>query len=108
MAGHERDGERERGFAAQNRAALSPEIVSMAHNAALAGTPYAPIHQHSLGAPPGASGNFRLPESQIALSLPRDLTRPPSVFAPPSPFSKNVQCVRETEILVEQQPPQGS
>jgi len=29
------------------------------------------------------------------------------VFAPPSPFFKNVQCVSETEILVEQQPPQG-
>ena len=29
------------------------------------------------------------------------------VFAPPSPFFKNVLCVRETEILVEQQPPQG-
>jgi len=29
------------------------------------------------------------------------------VFAPPSPFFKNVQCVRETEIPVEQQPPQG-
>ena len=29
------------------------------------------------------------------------------MFAPPSPFFKNVQCVRETEILVEQQPPQG-
>jgi len=29
------------------------------------------------------------------------------VFAPPSPFFKNVKCVRETEIPVEQQPPQG-
>ena len=29
------------------------------------------------------------------------------VFAPPSPFFKNVECVGETEILVEQQPPQG-
>ena len=29
------------------------------------------------------------------------------VFAPPSPLCKNVSCVRETEILVEQQPPQG-
>ena len=29
------------------------------------------------------------------------------VFAPPSPFYKNVKCVRETEILVEQQTPQG-
>jgi len=29
------------------------------------------------------------------------------VFAPPSPFFMNVQCVGETEILVEQQPPQG-
>ena len=29
------------------------------------------------------------------------------MFAPPSPFFKNVKCVRETEILVEQQPPQG-
>ena len=29
------------------------------------------------------------------------------VFAPPSPFFKNVQCVRETEIQIEQQPPQG-
>ena len=28
-------------------------------------------------------------------------------FAPPSPFFKNVLCVRETEILAEQQPPQG-
>ena len=26
----------------------------------------------------------------------------------PSPLFKNVWCVRETEILVEQQPPQGS
>ena len=26
------------------------------------------------------------------------------VFAPPSPFFKNVVCVRETEILVEQPP----
>ena len=44
MAGHERDGEMERGFSAQNRVALSPEIVTMAHNAALAGTPFEPIH----------------------------------------------------------------
>jgi len=29
------------------------------------------------------------------------------VFAPPSPFFKNVECVRETEIQLEQQPPQG-
>ena len=29
------------------------------------------------------------------------------VFTPPSPFFKNVECVRETELLVEQQPPQG-
>ena len=29
------------------------------------------------------------------------------VFAPPSPFFKNVHCVGENEILVEQQPPQG-
>ena len=29
------------------------------------------------------------------------------VFAPPSPYFKNVSCVREIEILVEQQPPQG-
>ena len=29
------------------------------------------------------------------------------VFAPPSPFFKNVECVRETEILVEQQSRQG-
>ena len=28
-------------------------------------------------------------------------------LAPPSPFFKNVKCVRETEIRVEQQPPQG-
>jgi len=28
----------------------------------------------------------------------------PQVFAPPSPFFKNVECVRETEILAEQQP----
>ena len=30
------------------------------------------------------------------------------VFAPPSPFCKNVKCQRETEILVEQQPPEGA
>ena len=29
----------------------------------------------------------------------------PSYKVPPSPFFKNVPCVRETEILVEQQPP---
>jgi hypothetical protein len=29
------------------------------------------------------------------------------VFAPPSPLFKKVEYVRETEILVEQQPPQG-
>ena len=29
------------------------------------------------------------------------------VFALPSPFFRNVQCVRETEVPVEQQPPQG-
>ena len=29
------------------------------------------------------------------------------VFAPPSPLSKNVLGERETDILVEQQPPQG-
>ena len=28
-------------------------------------------------------------------------------LAPPSPFLKNMPCVRKTEILVEQQPPQG-
>ena len=27
------------------------------------------------------------------------------VFAPPSPFFENVQCVRETEMLVEQKIP---
>ena len=29
------------------------------------------------------------------------------VFAPPSSFFKKVKCVRESEILVEQSPPQG-
>jgi len=29
------------------------------------------------------------------------------VFSPPYPFFKNVKGVRKTEILVEQQPPQG-
>jgi hypothetical protein len=29
------------------------------------------------------------------------------VFAPPSLSFKNVKCVRETEILAEQQPPRG-
>ena len=29
------------------------------------------------------------------------------VFTPPSPFFKNVQCVIETDILLEQQLPQG-
>ena len=28
-------------------------------------------------------------------------------LVPAAPFFKNVQCARETEILVEQQPPQG-
>ena len=29
------------------------------------------------------------------------------VFAPPSPFFKNVKCVGETEILLAQHTPQG-
>ena len=29
------------------------------------------------------------------------------VFAPPSPFFKSMKCESETEILAEQQPPQG-
>ena len=29
------------------------------------------------------------------------------VFAPPSPFFKIVKCVREAEVLVQQQPTQG-
>jgi len=42
------------------------------------------------------------------LSGPREQIREEKgVLAPPSPFFKNVECVRETKILVEQQPPKG-
>ena len=44
----------------------------------------------------------------VATSGPIPLTDTETgVFAPPSPYLKNVQCVRENEILVEQQPPRG-
>ena len=43
----------------------------------------------------------RLPAPRSALTLEM------GVFAPLYPFFTNVQCVRETEILVEQQPPRS-
>ena len=49
----------------------------------------------TLSAPRGSRRNGAAPSPDMG------------VFAPPSPVFKNVQCVRETEILVEQQPPQG-
>ena len=46
---------------------------------------------------------IKAPFDEFLKSLPHIETKI-QVFAPPSPFFKNVQCVRETEILVEQQP----
>ena len=45
------------------------------------------------------------PDSRMPLGA--ALSPEMGVFAPPSPFFKNVSCVREIEFLVEHQPPQG-
>jgi len=63
------------------------------------------VHLENKGSPFRALFTpFRSP-SKIAHLENKYLT--PTDTLSPTPFFKNVKCVRETEILVEQQPPQG-
>ena len=68
-------------------------------------SPHPPRHTHTLlNSPLAVRGVWR---RHLRCRNGAALSPEMGVFAPPSHFFENVKCVGETEMLVEQQPPQG-